>query len=53
MVSAATGEFLQGPELDAGYWYESLRSPVEFDRAVRVLAGPGTGCSSRCPRTRC
>jgi acyl transferase domain-containing protein/D-arabinose 1-dehydrogenase-like Zn-dependent alcohol dehydrogenase/acyl carrier protein/GDP-D-mannose dehydratase len=41
MVSAATGEFLQGPELDAGYWYASLRSPVEFDRAVRVLAGTG------------
>ena len=41
MVSAATGEFLAGPEADAGYWYESLRAPVEFARAVGVLAGQG------------
>ncbi|AUI58398.1 hypothetical protein B1H26_40770 [Amycolatopsis sp. BJA-103] len=37
MVSAMTGETLTGDELDAGYWYESLRAPVRFDRAVRVL----------------
>jgi acyl transferase domain-containing protein len=41
MVSAMTGEFLAGPELDGGYWYDSLRAPVEFDRAVRVLAEAG------------
>ncbi len=41
MVSAMTGELLEGPELDAGYWYASLRSTVEFDRAVRVLAEGG------------
>jgi acyl transferase domain-containing protein/acyl carrier protein len=41
MVSAMTGEWVDGPELDAGYWYASLRAPVEFDRAVRVLAGAG------------
>ena len=41
MVSAMTGEVLEGPELDAGYWYDSLRSSVEFDRAVRVLAQKG------------
>ncbi len=41
MVSAMTGESLAGPELDAGYWYASLRSPVEFDRAVRVLVADG------------
>ncbi len=41
MVSAMTGEALEGPELDAGYWYASLRSTVEFDRAVRVLAEGG------------
>ena len=41
MVSAMTGEVLEGPELDAGYWYASLRSPVEFDRAIRVLADGG------------
>ncbi len=41
MVSAMTGEMLAGPELDAGYWYASLRASVEFDRAVRVLAEDG------------
>ncbi|MEU5540770.1 acyltransferase domain-containing protein, partial [Streptomyces sp. NPDC020362] len=41
MVSAMTGEVLSGPELDARYWYGSLRAPVHYDRAVRVLAGQG------------
>ncbi|MFF7756288.1 SDR family oxidoreductase, partial [Streptomyces sp. NPDC007971] len=41
MVSAMTGETLTGPELDAAYWYGSLRASVHFDRAVRVLAGQG------------
>jgi len=41
MVSAMTGEYLDGPEADASYWYASLRNPVEFDRAVRVLADGG------------
>ncbi len=41
MVSAMTGEPVAGPELDAAYWYASLRSPVEFDRAIRTLAGGG------------
>src|SRR5450755_3065352 len=41
MVSAMTGQWLAGPEAGAGYWYESLRAPVEFDRAVRVLAEAG------------
>ncbi|MBC3839578.1 hypothetical protein GXW82_03200 [Streptacidiphilus sp. 4-A2] len=48
-----TGELLEGPELDAGYWYASLRAPVQFSRAVEVLGGRGTACSSRPPRTRC
>ncbi|MBC3839558.1 acyltransferase domain-containing protein [Streptacidiphilus sp. 4-A2] len=37
MVSAMTGEYLEGPEADAGYWYASLRARVEFSRAVGVL----------------
>ncbi|HTF52788.1 MAG TPA: beta-ketoacyl synthase N-terminal-like domain-containing protein [Pseudonocardia sp.] len=37
MVSAMTGEYLAGPEADAGYWYASLRATVEFSRAVEVL----------------
>ena len=41
MVSAVTGQWLDGPELGAGYWYDSLRAPVEFERAVRALAASG------------
>nr|WP_241268971.1 type I polyketide synthase [Streptomyces chrestomyceticus] len=41
MVSAMTGETLTGEELDAGYWFRSLRATVHYDRAVRVLAGQG------------
>ncbi|MBC3839568.1 acyltransferase domain-containing protein [Streptacidiphilus sp. 4-A2] len=43
MVSAMTGEYLSGPELDAGYWYASLRATVEFSRAVEVLGRDGYG----------
>ncbi|HEV2633820.1 MAG TPA: SDR family NAD(P)-dependent oxidoreductase, partial [Actinocrinis sp.] len=43
MVSAMTGEFLQGPEMDAGYWYGSLRATVEFARATEVLGRAGYG----------
>ncbi|MFD7432912.1 type I polyketide synthase, partial [Streptomyces sp. NPDC059818] len=41
MVSAMTGETLSGEELDAAYWYGSLRATVHYDRAVRTLAGQG------------
>jgi acyl transferase domain-containing protein/NADPH:quinone reductase-like Zn-dependent oxidoreductase len=41
MVSAMTSEFLDGQEAGAGYWYASLRAPVEFDRTVRALAAHG------------
>uniref|UniRef100_UPI003D33FD75 type I polyketide synthase n=1 Tax=Actinoplanes sp. G11-F43 TaxID=3424130 RepID=UPI003D33FD75 len=43
MVSALTGQWLAGPELDAGYWYSSLRETVEFDRAVKALSDSGHG----------
>ena len=43
MVSAMTGEWLTGPELDPAYWAASLREPVEFERAVRVLGEAGHG----------
>ncbi|MGK5638498.1 type I polyketide synthase, partial [Streptomyces sp. URMC 126] len=39
MLSAVTGEVLGGEELDAAYWYTSLRATVHFERAVRTLAG--------------
>ncbi|MFF4364443.1 type I polyketide synthase, partial [Streptomyces sp. NPDC001604] len=41
MVSAMSGETLTGEELDAGYWYDSLRNTVHFDSAVRSLADRG------------
>ncbi|AZK92542.1 type I polyketide synthase [Streptomyces tsukubensis] len=41
MISAMSGDMISGPELDPGYWYASLREPVEFDRAVRTLAATG------------
>ncbi|WP_051341808.1 type I polyketide synthase [Pseudonocardia spinosispora] len=43
MVSAMTGEYLRGPEADAGYWYASLRATVEFSRAVEVVGRVGHG----------
>ncbi|WP_049659524.1 acyltransferase domain-containing protein, partial [Kitasatospora sp. MY 5-36] len=43
MISALTGEWLSGPELDPAYWYASLRETVEFDRAVRTLGEAGHG----------
>jgi acyl transferase domain-containing protein/acyl carrier protein len=43
MVSAMTGEWLTGPELDPAYWAASLREPVEFERAIRVLGECGHG----------
>ncbi|WP_220450130.1 type I polyketide synthase [Kitasatospora xanthocidica] len=43
MVSALTGAWLSGPELDPAYWYASLRETVEFERAVRILAESGHG----------
>jgi acyl transferase domain-containing protein/acyl carrier protein len=41
MVSAMSGDFLVGQEAGPEYWYASLRAPVEFERAVSVLAGRG------------
>jgi len=39
--SAMTGERLDGAELGAEYWYQSMRSPVRFGRAVETLIGHG------------
>src|SRR5207245_1780120 len=41
MISAMTGEWLAGPDAGPGYWYDSLRAPVEFDRAIRALTAAG------------
>ena len=41
MISAMTGQWLDGPEAGPRYWYDSLRAPVGFGRAVQVLAQSG------------
>jgi acyl transferase domain-containing protein/NADP-dependent 3-hydroxy acid dehydrogenase YdfG/acyl carrier protein len=41
LISAMTGRPVAGQELDAAYWYASLRSPVEFDTVIRELARSG------------
>src|ERR1700676_4735367 len=41
VISAMTGEPLDGTQAGPEYWHASLRAPVEFDRAVRVLAAAG------------
>ncbi|WP_344659920.1 type I polyketide synthase [Catenulispora subtropica] len=41
MISAMSGAMIAGPELDPGYWFASLRAPVEFDGAVRALVRAG------------
>ena len=46
--SAMTGELVEARSWSAGYWYDSLREPVEFAGRCRALAGAGHRCSSRC-----
>ena len=41
MVSALTGQILDGATAGAGYWYANLRGQVRFAGAVTVLAGLG------------
>ncbi|UED87415.1 type I polyketide synthase [Streptomyces profundus] len=42
-VSTVTGKPLEGPELDADYWYTNLRSTVEFADTVATLIDQGHG----------
>ncbi|MET8853227.1 type I polyketide synthase, partial [Amycolatopsis sp. NPDC004625] len=41
--STVTGEWIDGTELDAEYWYTNLRSTVRLDLAVERLKGEGFG----------
>ena len=41
MYSTITGRWVQGPELDARYWYENLHRPVMFAPAIVELARTG------------
>jgi acyl transferase domain-containing protein/ubiquinone/menaquinone biosynthesis C-methylase UbiE/acyl carrier protein len=37
MVSAVTGQTVDGPELDPAYWWQNMRSPVRFAAAMDAL----------------
>ncbi|MGQ4483259.1 type I polyketide synthase [Streptomyces sp. SAS_276] len=41
MISTVTGGPVQGPELDADYWYFNLRRPVRFHQALTHLLSAG------------
>ncbi|MER6633218.1 beta-ketoacyl synthase N-terminal-like domain-containing protein [Streptomyces sp. NPDC000987] len=41
--STVTGAFVDGPELDAEYWYTNLRTTVRFQEAVEGLLARGHG----------
>ncbi|MGW0572813.1 SDR family NAD(P)-dependent oxidoreductase [Streptomyces tauricus] len=41
MLSTTTGRMIGAGELDADYWYRSLREPVRFEPAVRKLISLG------------
>ncbi|MFB6891358.1 SDR family NAD(P)-dependent oxidoreductase, partial [Kitasatospora sp. NPDC056327] len=40
-LSTVENRWLEGPELDAGYWYRNLRRTVRFAEAVETLAVEG------------
>ncbi|MEU6343761.1 type I polyketide synthase [Streptomyces sp. NPDC046977] len=42
-LSTVTGEWMTGPELNAGYWFSNLRQTVELEQAVRTLLEQGFG----------
>jgi acyl transferase domain-containing protein len=53
MVSAMTGEWAGGPELDAGYWYAEPALAGGVRPGGAVLAGAGHQVFIEAPRTRC
>ncbi|MEU8875713.1 type I polyketide synthase [Streptomyces javensis] len=42
-LSTVTGEWVEGPELDAEYWFTNLRRTVELESAIRRLLDEGFG----------
>ncbi|MFF0818740.1 SDR family NAD(P)-dependent oxidoreductase [Rhodococcus sp. NPDC003318] len=41
--STVTDGWVDGADLDSGYWYRNLREPVRFGQGVEALAGLGYG----------
>ncbi|WP_345023674.1 type I polyketide synthase, partial [Streptomyces sedi] len=48
MLSTVTGEWVDGTELDADYWYRNLRQTVRFEDATRGLLDRGVGAFVEC-----
>jgi polyketide synthase 12 len=46
--STVTQELVEGPELDAGYWYRNLRQTVHFEPVIRQLTENGHGTFVEC-----
>ncbi|MBW8725294.1 MAG: SDR family NAD(P)-dependent oxidoreductase [Inquilinus limosus] len=42
-ISAVTGDVLPGADLDAGYWWQNIRQPVDFAAAARAALELGAG----------
>lgn len=40
-ISTVTGADCAGTLLDAGYWWDNIRKPVQFARAIQRLSGDG------------
>lgn len=40
-VSTVTGGVLTGTELDADYWWDNIRQPVQFEQAIATMADLG------------
>ncbi|WP_312867388.1 SDR family NAD(P)-dependent oxidoreductase [Amycolatopsis pithecellobii] len=43
LFSTVTGDQVEGPELDAGYWWQNVRRPVRFADAFRKMLTRGVG----------
>ncbi|WP_144387271.1 type I polyketide synthase, partial [Streptomyces sp. SAJ15] len=41
LLSTVTGQWITGPDMDAGYWYRNLRQPVRLSDALHTLAADG------------
>jgi acyl transferase domain-containing protein/NADPH:quinone reductase-like Zn-dependent oxidoreductase/NADP-dependent 3-hydroxy acid dehydrogenase YdfG/acyl carrier protein len=41
MISTVTGELVQGPELNADYWWQNVRQPVRFAAGIEHLLREG------------
>ncbi|WP_198048311.1 type I polyketide synthase, partial [Saccharomonospora iraqiensis] len=48
VYSTLTGRVEDGSALDAGYWFDNLRSPVRFADAVTALSAEGFGTFVEC-----